>query len=79
MLKWRLVIVPNLLVLLFGFEYNILLSLNYYHYTSLSKTIFIKFFVMHGNSPEFISPSFPWVCDLPSQLSLSAKDLFCIQ
>lgn len=58
--------------------YSILLPLNYYHYTSLSKTMFVNFFTIYDNSIEVMCPSFFQVCVLPSRLCLSAKDLFCI-
>lgn len=39
-------------------QYATLPPLNYYHYTSLSKTMFANFFTVNGNSIEFV-PIFP--------------------
>lgn len=35
-------------------QYAILPRLNYYHYTSLSKTMFVNFLTVNGNSIEFV-------------------------
>ena len=39
-------------------QYAIFQRLNYYHYTSLSKSVFVNFFTVNGDSIEFV-PIFP--------------------